>query len=116
MQIQQQTTNENEQQKQPHIQKRLININKRDVIIGFVSGMLAGILVYIIAPTLFHMGVALLAWFIDSIQQPQMANAWQSIGGIIETITALIAVSLYVRSRIKRKRETEKEQKTEDSP
>jgi len=112
MQLQQQTTNKDEQQKQPHIQKRLITMNKRDVIIGFMLGLLA----YAIAPTLFHMGVALLAWFIDSIQQPQMANAWQSIGGIIETITALIAVSLYVRSRIKRKRETEKEQKTEDSP
>ena len=108
MQVQQQTNDKNGQQKRFHVQKWLASISKRDIIIGFVLGLLT----YSIAPTLFHIGIVFFASFIYSIQQPQMANAWATIGGIVQT---LIAVGAFVWRQINKRKEIKQGQKTEGS-
>ena len=106
MQEQQQKISNNDQHNRFYVQKLLAGINRRGVIIGFVLGLFA----YSIAPALFHTCTTLFSEFLFLIQQPQMANAWQSIGGIIDFLEKILVVSFAVytfcQRRIKKKNST----------
>lgn len=73
---------------------------------GFALGLLA--------PLLLHLSITLLSVFLFLIQQPQMANAMQSIGGIIEVAGVLFAVYTFCQRRIKKKSFTSNRAKKQD--
>jgi cbb3-type cytochrome oxidase subunit 1 len=84
---------------------------KNTLLIGFISGFTLGLL----TPLLLHLSATLLSEFISLIQQPQMANAMQSIGGIIEVLGVLFAVYKLCQRRIKKKNFTTNQDEKEGS-
>jgi len=92
-------------------QRRFPRWLKSTLLIGFVSGFTLGLL----APLLLHLSATLLSAFISLIQQPQMANAMQSIGGIIEVAGVFFAVYTFCQRRIKKKNSTTNQSEKQNS-
>ena len=75
---------------------------KNTLLIG--TGFGSGLLTYTIVPSLFHTCITQLSEFIFLIQQPQMANAMQSIDGIMQILGIPFAIYTFCLKRVKTKK------------
>lgn len=75
---------------------------KNTLLVGTICG--SGLLTYTIVPFLFHACAIQVTEFISLIQQPQMANAMQSLDGIMQILGIPVAIYTFCLRRTKEKR------------
>lgn len=75
---------------------------KNTLLIGIICGF--GLLIYAIVPSLFHICTMQVTAFISLIQQPQMANAMQSLDGIMQILGIPVAIYMFCLKRVKEKK------------
>ncbi|SRR5579883_2885950 len=89
---------EQDQQSKRKLSRQL----KNTLLVGTICG--SGFVIYIIVPSLSHLCSAQVTAFITLIQQPQMANAMQSLDRIMQILGIPVAIYTFCLRRVKEKK------------